>query len=339
MDKLEQFKNENPDNDTLIDNDAASAYVESFALEVFDRAKNAMDANKVTRQTADTFLAAVTFLQLCQIWGPLDPEIAAKIKFAKFHSVRILKAIKAGEDPNATNPVQRAEESPEVELDQLESEAQGPEKSAPEQAVQPLQPSVEDVPDEPSGPSPIFPQPPSGLANPPANGQGPPLDLPSAPASFDRPPSTSIPSLPDAPGSTSLPAQSSLSSFKGFQSFPPPTTESPPSPTVSSHDPSSFYGKPDPNTGITKPPEQPSGASLGKAAPISRPTPVPEPANAPTRLAAAPKSRNLASQSVDDNSIALAQKHARWAVSALTFDDVDTAIKELRNSLRYLGAE
>jgi vacuolar protein sorting-associated protein VTA1 len=42
---------------------------------------------------------------------------------------------------------------------------------------------------------------------------------------------------------------------------------------------------------------------------------------------------------VDDNSITLAQKHARWAVSALTFDDVDTAIKELKNSLRYLGAE
>jgi vacuolar protein sorting-associated protein VTA1 len=42
---------------------------------------------------------------------------------------------------------------------------------------------------------------------------------------------------------------------------------------------------------------------------------------------------------VDDHNISLAQKHARWAVSALTFDDVDTAIKELKNALRFLGSE
>jgi vacuolar protein sorting-associated protein VTA1 len=45
------------------------------------------------------------------------------------------------------------------------------------------------------------------------------------------------------------------------------------------------------------------------------------------------------SQNVDDQAIALAQKHARWAVSALAFDDVDTAIKELRKSLKQLGVE
>jgi len=41
---------------------------------------------------------------------------------------------------------------------------------------------------------------------------------------------------------------------------------------------------------------------------------------------------------LEDQSISLAQKHIHWALSALEFEDVDTAVKELKNSLRYLGA-
>ena len=33
-----------------------------------------------------------------------------------------------------------------------------------------------------------------------------------------------------------------------------------------------------------------------------------------------------------------AQKHAKWAISALNFEDADTAVKELRIALRALGA-
>ena len=100
--------------------------VREFGQETFQRAENAMKADKVTRsvaaetclatfltkgirQTADTFQAAATFFELCQIWGPLDAEIASKIKFAKYHALRIAKAIKAGEDPNASNPVHESE--------------------------------------------------------------------------------------------------------------------------------------------------------------------------------------------------------------------------------------
>lgn len=42
---------------------------------------------------------------------------------------------------------------------------------------------------------------------------------------------------------------------------------------------------------------------------------------------------------VDDASIAKAEKHAKWAISALNFDDVPTAVKELRNALETLGAK
>ena len=42
---------------------------------------------------------------------------------------------------------------------------------------------------------------------------------------------------------------------------------------------------------------------------------------------------------VDDASISKAEKHAKWAISALNFDDVPTAVKELRNALETLGAK
>jgi len=41
---------------------------------------------------------------------------------------------------------------------------------------------------------------------------------------------------------------------------------------------------------------------------------------------------------VDEESIMKAQKHARWAISALNFEDTKTAVKELRGALEALGA-
>jgi vacuolar protein sorting-associated protein VTA1 len=40
---------------------------------------------------------------------------------------------------------------------------------------------------------------------------------------------------------------------------------------------------------------------------------------------------------VDDEAIAKAQKHAKWAISALNYEDIDTAVKELKNALNTLG--
>jgi vacuolar protein sorting-associated protein VTA1 len=40
---------------------------------------------------------------------------------------------------------------------------------------------------------------------------------------------------------------------------------------------------------------------------------------------------------VDDQAMMKAQKHARWAISALNFEDVPTAIRELREALAELG--
>ena len=122
------------------------AYVEQFGLETFERADNAVRANKASRQTADTFQASATFLDLLQIWGTLEPDVASKSKFAKYHSLRIAKALKAGEDPNLSNPKSQtpAEEVlPSLDPNDVEVQALGG-TSAPKAR----QPSVVEVPDE-----------------------------------------------------------------------------------------------------------------------------------------------------------------------------------------------
>lgn len=128
------------------------------------------------------------------------------------------------------------------------------------------------------------------------------LELPSTPATIGG--SSSVPKLPDTP--------------TAFQSFPPPSDDL----SVSTPDPASFYDTPSASAPIPPP-----------VAPASVPRPA---AHAP--VAPAPYVPSQPSHGLDDNTVQLAQKHARWAVSALTFDDVDTAIKELRNSLKCLGA-
>jgi vacuolar protein sorting-associated protein VTA1 len=63
------------------------------------------------------------------------------------------------------------------------------------------------------------------------------------------------------------------------------------------------------------------------------------PYQAPTQPAPLPSSSARPSLvEVDDEAIAQAQKHARWAISALNFEDTKTAIRELRDALKTLGA-
>lgn len=303
------------------------------------------------RQTADTFQAAATFLELCSIWGDLDPEIAGRIKFAKYHAVRIVKAIKAGEDPNATNPAPKEEEEEEAPV--ADPEVQAFDESVAAQASKPRQASVEEIPDEadhlgrqmahqssldeslhPSRTSSIPPPPAASereIPSVPRNAPGSPaqtmdvyshsgdLELPSTPSAVGG--SSGIPNLPDTPGS---PTAHASQPHNAFQSFPPPAA----SPSVAAPDPASFYDPSSASAHIPPPAASPSSRARAPVVPTPAPAPAPAPADP-----------SQPSHSVDDNSISLAQKHARWAVSALTFDDVDTAVKELKNSLRYLGAE
>ncbi|KAI9878018.1 MAG: hypothetical protein M1830_002138 [Pleopsidium flavum] len=400
MDKLEQMKADNAGNDAIVDDVAGQAYVEQFGLETFQRADNAVRANKASRQTADTFQASATFLDLLRIWGELDPEIASKIKFAKYHALRIAKAIKTGEDPNLSNPV--PEPSPEQELPshdlndpQVQSLNGTFQSNARAQEV--WQPSVEDAPDDhdrlqhslaqrssldeslhPSRASsvPRHPLPyPSTVAsaspsehthgedyytNAASGADVSPLEssstdrkasagggyFPRVPAFTSEldapnpptapPEDSSLSSTFTMPNSAFPPTSSSRASVSEQREFQPTNaSQSFPSPPVNQ---SSAYNQPRSDQPVYQPHQlsvtpqllDPNIQEHYRRHPLSQPQ---RPVRHPPTTEQATGSETFVA---NEEAILKAQKHARWAISALNFEDVKTAVKELRGALDSL---
>lgn len=399
----------------MTDDIAGKAFVEQFGLDTFSRAENAVKANKASRQTADTYQASATFLELLAIWGALEPEISQKIKYAKFHALRIAKALRAGEDPNLSNP--KPEPKPEEIIPPLDPN--DPEVQMLNGSPKDRQPSVVDIPDEtdslqaklakqsslnesihpsraPSAPplqetsnqhsarvsplpkdaaafygsnqrdvSPVspdrqssvggnyFPRMPSPTSTqaqpdiPPTlpsapdtlDDSGPALDLPSAPPDIGD-----EPGLPSAPTTFAQPQpmapRTPLDSFQA-----PPTPGQPPIASIPPNLPQAPPQQPRMRDQSTLPqqPQQPS-PNLFSPPPISapniiQPSAVPPPP-APSQAVHVPPPQALpnANVVVDEEAMMKAQKHARWAISALNFEDVPTAIKEFQLALQTLGA-
>lgn len=335
------------------------------------------------RQTADTFLAAATFLELCQIWAPLEQDTVSRIKYAKYHALRIAKAIKAGDDPNASNPApEPLPDSGELGLDPADPAiaSLGPSNDRSQSQVRPFQPSVEEVPDEhdriqhrlaqhsaldeslhPSRAT-------SGQRN---------LDQDNFAAHHDPP-------SPQEPGEAYYqhattgevspivsPAQVSPQNTGYFPEIPQENAGAPFLPQVPSenpqsasfppqsgppHDASSPYGPASSSLhSFPPPPNDLASANRGVPLPHSYPPPGPAaPRNVPTQpppvqprrlppVASVPRVAPVptpiqSEYSTDEEAILKAQKHARWAISALNFEDVKTAVQELRGALESLGA-
>jgi vacuolar protein sorting-associated protein VTA1 len=324
------------------------------------------------RQTADTFLAASTFFELLNIWGEPDPGIHAKIRYAKWNAVRIAKAIKEGKDPNESNP--KPEPTPEENLQPLDPN--DPEvQQLGGQPTKLRQASVEEVPDEqdrvesrlaaqslldrslhpsaqpsarasPGPPERFEPYPRDGF---PYSAAAEHDVSPIEPADIERPgtqdrngsigggyfpevptftsgaqpstlgtaPATYIPGNISPPDLLDLPQQPGPSAPGQFDSFATPEHDD-----EASRQPQNFYRP--------MPPQQQH---------ISRQPLTPSYAPPPAAMPAPAQSFKKQSGFVaDDVAMAKAQKHARFAISALTFDDPDTAVKELRAALQTLGA-
>lgn len=390
MEKLEQTKADMPGEDALLDDVAASAYCEQFALQTFAKGDKDMTENKVTATTADTLMAASTFLDVLSIWKKDDPEIASKTKYAKYHALRIIKAIKAGEDPNATNPVQdEVEQQPPTPplLDPSDPDVQSINQSASQPpAPNAHQPYVESAPNTDAQPSPTFSAP----------KVSPPPDLPSAPSGYttnahddvspisqpavsrqgsvvsvgggyfprtEAPPTftsdNTAPSLPTAPSTEDDPLTSSLGRPDGTTGT---TMEA-----LGASDPSAFYQNPaspppvaqppqaSPLNPYASPPQQPQQhfPAQSPQQPPQQPYHMPQTTAPSQQYASAPRQNPYAQPAAapppppassqgpfrdDEESIRQAQKHAKWAISALNFDDAATAVKELRIALQALGA-
>lgn len=329
-----------------------------------------LDAN-ISRQTADTFQAAATFFELVNIWGPPDAETLAKIKYSKWNALRIVRALKEGKDPNESNPKPEPQPEELPELDPNDPEVQS--LGLPSHAKQP---TVEEVPDEqdkvearlarqssidqslhPSAQvsgqatpleKPAFdPYPRSGFPyNAVQNDNVSPLEpspnerdgsvgggyFPEVPTFTSQTQNTTLPTapaddaldlgLPDQP--STLPGQEP---GPGFGNFSPPSVNE-----VAAPPPQDFYRQAPPPQApapIQPPPPQ-----------IQRVVPAPVQPQPTASIFAPPPGQSSKQQYItDDVAIAKAQKHARWAISALNFEDAETAVRELRFALETLGAQ
>ena len=295
---------------------------------------------------------------MVNIWGPPDVETQQKIKYAKWNAARIAKAIKDGKDPNETNPKpQEVTQQPELDADDpdvrlLDGGSLGT-------RARPV--TVEDVPDaeikrDAAGVS--LPHSPASLASggelklpgvptelgPPATQQGyfdsetvpspvsPPVpdfqappDLPSAPGGWAQP--QGGPDIPSAPTDwrTDPPAGSGWGATQGPYHQPPAPPSVPPTFASGSHSTAAVASPP------VSPPVSSYYTNIAPTAHTARP--VAAPAASRTSHAPAPVPAQ-----VDEAAIVGAQKHAKWAISALNFEDVNTAVRELRKALEMLGA-
>nr|OQO17013.1 hypothetical protein B0A51_17392 [Rachicladosporium sp. CCFEE 5018] len=333
MDKLEAYKSENAANDAVVDDVAAKAYVENFALGTFARAETEQRGNVVKRQTADTFQAAATFLDLLSIWGALDVEAAAKSKFAKFHALRIARALKEGKDPNETNPKVEEPALPKEPDDEVEQELKDLEREGREATYRP--PTVESAPDSHQASRAIS----ASRGSPPLSLPTQPSDEPHAGGAQDRNPAdVDAEDEPESASRTasvgggyfpSVPTGTSGDAHHGTAADPPSDTTF----AAPSADPSDFYSLPPsapalPVHSIPSPPTP--------QAPI-QPPPQPYSQIPPRPAAPTPTATRPSALRTDDDSVMAAQKHAKWAISALNFEDVPTAVAELKRALESLG--
>lgn len=303
-------------------------------------------------------------------WGELDPEIQAKIKYAKWNALRIVKAIKEGKDPNESNP--KPEPAPEENLPALDP-------NDPEVLQLSRQATVEDAPDEGD-------QLQSHLASQSAHNQtlhpsgqpsaaGSPGISPASNSKFDPYPKDGFPYniattsndvvspiqpspdarngslgggyFPSVPTFTSdtIPLPSAPSDIMdmdttpdlpGPSRLPPPTSNRTPSFDFSSFPP------PDIKDSEDEAPQLPPGPqNFYTQAPPPQQFNVPPPQQYYTQPTQAPTAMPVKSVplNIDEEAIAKAQKHARWAISALNFEDAETAVRELRAALATLGAQ
>ncbi|KAI1191829.1 Vta1 like-domain-containing protein [Nemania serpens] len=373
MDKLEQMKTDQADNDAILDDVAGQAYVEQFAQETFDRALRPLRANKVTQQTASTFEAAATFFQLVHVWGQPEPETLEKIKYAKWNAARILKAIKEGKDPNESNPKQeepRAEEGvspldpndPEVQLinsaqprpatvEEVPDDEGMPHPPASGYSLNPNPAALVSAPTSPLPPTAPLPEPVSPIAPPDVPAQEPGSYFADANPPIDQSPL-------DLPSTTSMPPPGAVShgAFGPPPGIPSPSSHHPSIPPSGQYaspgapsSPQDFYhAPPQHQTAPARsfiPPQQHYVPSPAPSAPHNHHNPYSQPAVPKAVPALQPPPQHYGSSSgptgpyqYDDMAVAQAQKHAKWAISALNFEDVPTAVRELQAALATLGA-
>ncbi|KAF9435854.1 hypothetical protein BGZ76_005377 [Entomortierella beljakovae] len=99
LDSLEKQRKQIGDNEAISNDLVGYAYIENFALKIFTKADDEDRAGQGSQKTAKNFVAAANFLELLKVFGDIDSDVEEKIKYSKWRAAEIVKAIRDGRQP------------------------------------------------------------------------------------------------------------------------------------------------------------------------------------------------------------------------------------------------
>lgn len=110
--------------------------VQDFALSVFDHADTEDRSGHATKETALTFYAAMCFIEVCSVFGPLSSSLEERLRYSKWKAADITKALREGRrpEPGAPGEAEALEKARVAEGEALE-EARAVEAEAAEKAL------------------------------------------------------------------------------------------------------------------------------------------------------------------------------------------------------------
>ncbi|KAK0471705.1 Vta1 like-domain-containing protein [Armillaria novae-zelandiae] len=345
---LESMKQEIGPTDTIDIEAASTAYVENFALRVFNLADNEDIKGRSTRSTAKKFLAAAHFLDVLKTFprSEVSDSNEEKIRYTKWKAADIAKAYCEGRKPTPGPASSLSEEetiAPFPVEDNLDTTSMPPNVSAPQagspphgyslpqikMSSPPPPPhiSLEDVPQTP----PPRVQPHLGAGRPESEWE----EKVVTPGSWSTAATPGIESRSDCPDSMpDSPTFGGSSAGTGSPKVSPKVSEFSDQvysePPMHEHPGQYLVEAPGSYASLTPsaPPAPPSSVSAALHMLTSAEHPGFSPMHPPEPVP----------MELTPTMVTKAQKHARFAISALDYEDREQAIKELRTALGALGA-
>ncbi|KAG0038390.1 hypothetical protein BGZ82_000348 [Podila clonocystis] len=301
---LEKQRKDIGDNEAISNDLVGYAHIENFAIKIFSKADDEDHEGQSSQKTAKNFVAAANFLELLKVFGDIDAEIEEKIKYAKWRAADIIKAIRDGRQPTPPPGGNKPKQSP-AEL------------------------STGEFQDNANMLSPTF----DASAHPTAASTFPPAQPSTIGAASTFPTISNFPSPPLGSANINM---GGSNNWNAPQQPPPSNLNMAPQ---NHNQNQNFYnpaGSPPPSTfspSISAAPVNNINNSLlgsGYLPPSTPSTTVPSTFTQPNPMA--PPS----SQPTDPAVNTQVQKHCKWTVSALTYDDIPTAVDNLEKALALL---
>ncbi|KAF9151674.1 hypothetical protein BG015_006377 [Linnemannia schmuckeri] len=359
LDVLEKQRKDMGENEAITSELVGYAHVENFAIKIFGKADDEDRAGQGSQKTAKNFVAAANFLELLKVFGDIDSEVEEKIKYAKWRAADIVKAIRDGRQPapppgaNSNNikpnqdfidtsslagldtsatPAPTNAFSPPSVAATFSSPVQPPQQPA--QGGTPAFPTISNFPSPPLGHSAnTFNNNNNTGFNGSIGGGGINNNNNNNWNQSDVNPNLNQAQIPynnnpaGAPPVHQQPQQQPQfppSNYNNIQ----PTLPVSPTPPASQYSP---YQPPAPAPALapvanpyTPQPQQPMGGYNSPSAPYQQPT------------AHSPYVPATPAMVLDPAVSTQIQKHCKWTVSALTYDDIPTAIDNLEKALALL---